>query len=199
MDAANLIASAGVLSLVIGFGAQSLVKDIIAGLFIVFEGEFRVGDIVTINSYRGTVMDIGLRTTKIMAADGNIKIYNNSDISGVVNMTKETSIASITVGIEYGEDLDFVEKVLERELPNLAKKNPAILEGPMYGGVNELGQDSVNLVISAKANEKDVYGVKIFMNREILRIFKENNINIPFANVTVSYLEKSPDRKKEEE
>ena len=199
MDAANLIASAGVLSLVIGFGAQSLVKDIIAGLFIVFEGEFRVGDIVTINSYRGTVMDIGLRTTKIMAADGNIKIYNNSDISGVVNMTKETSIASITVGIEYGEDLEFVEEVLERELPKLAKKNPAILEGPMYGGVMELADNSVNLVISAKANEKDVYGVKVFLNREILRIFKENSINIPFANVTVSYLEKSPDRKKEEE
>lgn len=199
VDAANLIASAGVLSLVIGFGAQSLVKDIISGLFIVFEGEFRVGDIITVNNYRGTVMDIGLRTTKVMAADGNIKIYNNSDISGVVNMTKETSIASITVGIEYGEDLEFVEEVLARELPNLAKKNPAILEGPQYGGVKELADNSVNLVISAKANEKDVYGVKVFLNREILRIFKENSINIPFANVTVSYLEKSPDRKKEQE
>ncbi|MBR0138599.1 MAG: mechanosensitive ion channel, partial [Erysipelotrichaceae bacterium] len=76
IDSANLLASAGIISLVIGLGAQSLIKDIIAGIFIVFEGEFRVGDIVTINGFRGTVSDIGLRTTKIVG-EGNVKIFNN--------------------------------------------------------------------------------------------------------------------------
>ena len=71
---------------IVGLGAQSLIKDIIAGIFIVFEGEFRVGDIVTIKEFRGTVLDIGLRTTKIMGMDGNIKIYNNSEISGITNV-----------------------------------------------------------------------------------------------------------------
>ena len=81
VNTGTLLASAGILGLVIGLGAQSLIADIIAGLFIVFEGEFRVGDIVTIGGFRGTVMDIGLRTTKIMGVDGNIKIFNNSDIT----------------------------------------------------------------------------------------------------------------------
>ena len=108
VDSPNLLASAGILSLVIGLGAQSLIKDIIAGIFIVFEGEFRVGDIVTINGFRGTVTDIGLRTTKI-SGGGNVKIFNNSEISGVLNMTKETSVAAATIGLEYGQDINVVE------------------------------------------------------------------------------------------
>jgi len=191
MDAGNLLASAGVLSLVIGFGAQSLVKDIIAGIFIVFEGEFRVGDIVTIGGYRGTVMDIGLRTTKIQSADGNIKIFNNSDISGVLNMTKETSLASARISIEYGQDIDYVEAVLFRELPTLRDVNPKILDGPDYGGVDKLGESGIELVVFARCFEKDVRSVSRFLNKELLRIFYRNNINVPFPNVTISDLDMS--------
>jgi small conductance mechanosensitive channel len=112
IDSTRLLASAGILSLIVGLGAQSLIKDIIAGIFIVFEGEFRVGDIVTIGEYRGTVMDIGLRTTKILGVDGNIKIYNNSEISGVLNMTQEASIAVCKISMEYGQNIEYVESVL---------------------------------------------------------------------------------------
>lgn len=137
IDSSRLLASAGILSLVVGLGAQSLIKDILAGIFIVFEGEFRVGDIVTINGYRGTVMDIGLRTTKILGSDdSNIKIYNNSEISGILNMTQESSYAASRIHIEYGQDLEYVEKILTDELPRLSKENPEILEGPDYLGVD---------------------------------------------------------------
>ncbi len=188
MDAQNLLASAGILSLVIGLGAQSLIKDIIAGIFIVFEGEFRVGDIVTIGGFRGTVMDIGLRTTKILGVDGNIKIYNNSDITGVLNMTKEASYAFCRVSIEYGQDIDYVEEVLRRELPGLKEKDARILDGPVYAGVAELGQSGVTLAIWAKCNELNIIGVTRYLNREILQIFNRNHINVPFPQVTVSYL-----------
>ncbi len=191
MDATNLLASAGVLSLVIGLGAQSLIKDILAGIFIVFEGEFRVGDIVTIGGFRGTVMDIGLRTTKIQSGDGNIKIYNNSEISGVLNMTKQASIAVCTIGIEYGQDIEYVEAVLRKELPKLRENNPLILDGPTYLGVNELAGSSVNLSIMCKCNEKDIYGVRRYLNKELLKIFYRNGINIPFPNITVSNLDMS--------
>lgn len=191
LDATGLIASASILSLVIGLGAQSLIKDILAGIFIVFEGEFRVGDIVTIASYRGTVMDIGLRTTKIMGVDGNIKIFNNSDISGVLNMTKEASVAASTISIEYGQDIDYVEAVLARELPALKENNPKILDGPTYLGVSALGASGVDLTVICKCFETDVKGVGRYMNREILKIFYRNNINVPFPNVTVSQLDPS--------
>ena len=185
MDAQNLIASAGILSLVIGLGAQSLIKDVIAGIFIVFEGEFRVGDIVTIGGFRGTVMDIGLRTTKIMGVDGNVKIYNNSDISGVLNMTKEASFAFCRISIEYGQDIQYVEDVLERELPVLKKNNPKILEGPVYAGVGELGDSGITLVIYSKCSEMNIVSVTRYMNREILNIFYRNSINVPFPHMTI--------------
>ena len=189
IESGNLLASAGILSLVIGLGAQSLIKDILAGIFIVFEGEFRVGDIVTIAGFRGTVLDIGLRTTKIMAPDGNIKIYNNSDISGVLNMTQQASVASVTIGVEYGQDLDYVEGVLERELPALRENNPKILDGPTYLGVSELAESGVNLMIICKCHENDIKGVNRYLNREVLQIFYRNGINVPFPNVTISQLD----------
>ncbi len=189
IDASSLLASAGILSLVIGLGAQSLIKDILAGIFIVFEGEFRVGDIVTIGGYRGTVMDIGLRTTKILGMDGNIKIYNNSEISGVLNMTKEASIAKTFISIEYGQDIEYVEAVLKRDLPALGKKNSKIISGPRYRGVHELGDSGVSLLITCECNEADIKSVLRYMNRGVLQIFYRNGITVPFPNVTISNID----------
>ena len=189
MDAKSLLASAGLLSLVIGLGATSLIKDIIAGIFIVFEGEFRVGDIVTIGGYRGTVMDIGIRTTKILGTDGNIKIYSNSEISGVLNMTKEASVAACTISIEYGQDIDYVEEVLRRELPLLQEQNSDILDGPEYLGVSNLGESGVDLLIICKCSEHNIKGVIRFLNKALLQIFYRNDINVPFPNITVSQLD----------
>jgi len=188
IDSTRLLASAGILSLVVGLGAQSLIKDIIAGIFIVFEGEFRVGDIVTIGDYRGTVMDIGLRTTKILGADGNIKIYNNSDITGVLNMTQEASWAMTYIDIEYGQDLNYVEEVLNRELPKLRSANKLITGGPTYFGVQSLKDSGVELLIACNCNEQDILGVRRYLNKGVLQIFYDNGINVPFPNVTISTL-----------
>ena len=188
INSSRLLASAGILSLIIGLGAQSLIKDIIAGIFIVFEGEFRVGDIVTIGDYRGTVMDIGLRTTKILGPDGNIKIYNNSEISGILNMTQEASYAFCFIDIEYGQDLEYVEEVLRRELPHIAEKNDA-LTAVEYIGVNELGESGIKLGIMGTCSEKDIVSVRRYLNRELLQLFYRNNIRVPFPHITFSSLD----------
>ena len=185
VDSTSLLASAGILSLVIGLGAQSLIKDIIAGIFIVFEGEFRVGDIITIGDFRGTVVDIGLRTTKVLAMDGNIKIFNNSEISGVLNMTKEASVARTTIRIEYGQDLERVEQVLAAELPGVRERNPKILDGPTNLGISNLGDSGVDILVICKCSERDVKGVTRYLNREVLQIFYRNGITVPFPHVTV--------------
>ena len=98
VDTTTLLASAGILSIAISFGAKELVSDILSGLFIIFEGEFRVGDIIKVGDWRGTVVEIGVRTTKVEDGSQNIKVIRNSDISNVINMTKETSYASCDVG-----------------------------------------------------------------------------------------------------
>lgn len=187
VDAASLLTSAGILTLVIGLGAQKLIADFLAGIFIVCEGSFRVGDIVTIGDFRGSVMEIGMRTTKIMDISGDIKVFNNSDISGIINMTKELSFAFCDVGIDYDESIERVEMVLQAAFPAIRKRLPAIQDGPYYKGISELRDSCVVIKIVAKCAEQDRIQLCRDLNREIKLVFDKNNINIPYPQVVLSY------------
>ena len=182
-----VLASAGVITLIIGLGSQAIVADILAGIFIVFEGEFQVGDIVIVDGWRGEVKSIGVRTTRLVDAGGNIKIINNSDIRSIVNQTQDLSVAKCYVGISYGDRIERVEKVIADNLDKIKEKIPAIIEGPFYKGVSELADSSVNLLFVAKCKEADIYQVQRDLNREIKIVFDDNNVTIPFPQVTVSY------------
>ena len=189
VNTATLIASAGILSLIIGLGAQSLIADIIAGLFMVFENDFEVGDIVVIDGWRGTVTEIGMRTTKLVDYRGNIKIVNNSKISTVINQSKKTSVALCYIGVEYGDDLSRIELVIRDNIDRVKEHIPQIITGPFYKGVDSLGESSVNLLFMADCKEEDLFIVQRAMNREWKIVFDENHINIPFPQVTVSQYE----------
>lgn len=186
VDTTTLLASAGILSIAISFGAKELVSDILSGLFIIFEGEFRVGDIIMVGDWRGTVVEIGVRTTKVEDGAQNIKVIRNSDISNVVNMTKETSYASCDVGIEYGESLERVENILKKELPNIRKRLPAIIDGPFYKGVVALADNSVNIRIVVQCAESDRVQLERDLNREMKLIFDKYDISIPFPQVVLN-------------
>ena len=179
------LASAGILTLIIGLGSQSLVADILAGLFIVFEGDFQVGDIVVIDGWRGEVQEIGIRTTKLIDAGGNVKIISNNEIKSIINQTQELSLAKCYVGIPYSERIEKVEAVIADNIDKIKEKIPAIVEGPYYKGVSELGESSVNLLFLAKCKEDDIYQVQRDLNRAIKIMFDDNNINIPFNQLDV--------------
>ena len=185
-----MLASAGVVTLVIGLGSQALVADILAGVFIVFEGDFQVGDIIIIDGWRGEVQSIGIRTTRLVDAGGNVKIITNSDIKTIINQSKELSIAKCYVGVSYNDRIEHIEKIIADNIDKLKDKIPDIVEGPFYKGVAELNASSVDLLFVAKCNENDIYQVQRDLNREIKILFDDNNINIPFPQVTVSYEEK---------
>ena len=186
VDTTVLIASAGIAGLVIGLGAQSLIADILAGIFIVFEGEFRVGDIVVIDGWRGTVQEIGMRTIKIIDAGGNVKIVNNSSVSSVINQTKELSVAKAVISMEYGDSIPRVELVISDNIERMKRNIPQIVEGPFYKGVTSLSESSIDLLFMANCKEEDIYIVQRAMNRELMLIFSENNINVPFPQVVVN-------------
>ena len=186
VNTAALIASAGILSLVIGLGAQSLIADIIAGMFMVFESEFQVGDMVVIDGWRGTVDEIGIRSTRIIDAGGNVKIVNNSNITSVVNQSQLYSVAMSTISIEYGESLQRVELVIRDNLDAIKAAIPEIVEGPYYKGVTALGASSVDLLFMSNCKEEDIYIVQRAMNRELKLLFDRNGINIPFPQVVVN-------------
>ncbi len=187
VDTTALITGAGVMTLVVGLGMQSLIGDIVAGLFIIFENEYNVGDIITVGDFRGEVVAIGIRTTKLKAA-GNLKIINNSDIRNVLNQTTEPSVAKAYLDIEYGESLPKIEAVIREKLKDIAIEGAA--EGIVYEGVDNLGASGVTLYFSAKCNEADIFAVQRAMNKELKVMFDENGINIPFNQLVVHTEEK---------
>ena len=185
IDTAVLLASAGILSLIVGLGAQPLIEDIFAGIFIVFEHTFEIGDIIIVDGFRGTVKEMGIRTTKIEDAGGDVKVINNSDIRTLINMTSKLSTAVCDVSISYSDDIEKVEKVLKDNLGQIKNKYKAIINGPEYVGVQSLSDSAVVIRITAECNEMMRYQVQRDINREIKIIFDKNNITIPFPQVVI--------------
>ena len=186
VDTSAILAGIGILGLVVGLGAQPLIADILAGLFIVFEGVFDVGDIIVYNGFRGTVKEIGIRTTQILDTNGNIKIVNNSSLKEVINMTDQLSLAICDIGIEYGESLERVEAILKANFPLIKEAIPDIKEGPFYKGVAELGDSAVVIRFAALCDEGARYQVERDMNRQFKLLFDKNNINIPFPQIVLN-------------
>lgn len=186
VDTTTILAGIGILGLVVGLGAQPLIADIIAGLFIVFEKLFDVGDIIVVDGFRGTVKEIGIRTTQLMDTGGNIKIINNADLKTIINMTNQLSLAVCDIGIEYGESLERVESVLKDNLAAIKAAIPDIKEGPFYKGVAELGDSAVVIRFAANCEEGTRYQVERDMNRQFKLLFDKYHINIPFPQIVLN-------------
>ncbi len=186
VNTAALIASVGVLTLVIGLGAQPLIADIIAGIFIIFENEYNVGEIVTINDFRGTVIEIGIRSTKLLDAAGNIKIINNSAIGDVINLSRELSLAVVDCDFPYDVPIEVIETILKDNLENMGRNIPAIVEGPYYKGVCMYKDSNVTIKIVAQCNEEDRFQVERDMMREYRKLLTENDIDIAFPQVVIN-------------
>ena len=186
VDTMAILAGIGILGLIVGLGAQPLIADIIAGLFIVFEKVFDVGDIIVVDGFRGTVKEIGIRTTQIVDVGGNIKIISNSDLKSIINMTNQLSLAICDLNIEYGESLERVEAILKDNLDAIREAIPDIKEGPFYKGVAELGDSAVVIRFVANCEEGAKYQVERDMNRQFKLLFDKNNINIPFPQIVVN-------------
>ena len=202
VDTTALVASVGVLTLVVGLGAQPLIADIIAGIFIIFEDEYHVGEIVTINDFRGTVMEIGIRSTKLIDAAGNIKIINNSAIGDVINLSRELSLAIVDCDFPYDVPVELVEGLLKENFPKMAENIPAIKDGPFYKGVSMYKDSNVTIKIVAKCLEDDRFQVERDLNREYRKVILENGIDIAYPQVVINYPEekkfKVTKKKKEE-
>ncbi len=182
VDTTALITGAGVVTLVVGLGMQSLIADVVAGLFIVFENEFNVGDWITVDGFRGEVIDIGIRTTKLKAV-GNVKIFNNNAIQGVLNHSTDNSIALTYIDIEYGANLPQVEEVIRAHVGEL--KVPGALSEVKYDGVSALGASGVTLQFETNCFEADIFAVGRAMNGAIKNMFDQNGIDIPFPQIVV--------------
>ena len=176
VNTATLLAGAGILALVIGLGAQSLIADVLAGIFIVLEGKYVVGDIVVIDGWRGKIISIGIRTTELQDIGGNIKIVNNSEIKSVINQTKLQSIANCSINVSSAEPLEKVEKIIKDALPEIKQNIPAITDDIIYKGINSVTDVSTELLFSARCYEEDLYQVQRDLHRQLKLLLDKNGI-----------------------
>ena len=186
VDLKPILAGAGILGLAVGFGAQTLVKDVITGFFILLENQIRVGDTVTAAGCTGVVESVNLRTTVLRDQDGTTHIIPNSAITVVNNATRDWSRALLDVGVAYKEDIDRCETVL-REVGESMETDPAFakkLIGPFeYAGVVKLGDSAVVLRVVVKTQAQDGPTVLRELRRRVKRAFDSAGIEIPYPHV----------------
>lgn len=183
VNTSTVLATAGVGGLAIGFGAQSLVKDVITGFFILLEDQFSVGDHVKLGSFEGIVEELGVRVTTLRDFSGDLHIIPNSNISIVTNKTRGPMRSMVTVTIAYEEDIDRALKVIEEISRDLKEGSPVIKEGPTVLGVTALGKYGVDITIIAKTDPLEQWGVE----RELRKLIKEGlereSIEIPYPKI----------------
>ncbi len=180
-----VLAGAGIIGLAVGFGAQSLVRDVISGLFIILEDQYAVGDYVSIGNFTGTVQEVGLRVTRIKQWTGEVHFIPNGTISEVTNFSKENCSAVVDVGIAYGEKIDEVTRVLEALLTRLRMETEDIVGEAKVMGVQALGDSGVVLRVMAECKPMTQFDVARKLREMIKAEFDEKNIEIPYPRMVV--------------
>ena len=171
VDSRSLLASAGILTLIVGLGAQDLITDILAGLFIIFENEFQVGDIIEVNGFKGTVTEIGIRSTRLISTTQDVKSINNRNLTNIVNKTRRNSNCDVLISVAFTEDINAIEAMLNEELPKIAEKCPYIISGPTYGGVDDMSGGDMVLSIRTECVESKKFTVRTVVNKEVKNLF----------------------------
>ncbi len=186
VDVNTIVASVGIVALIVGFGAESLIADMVTGFFMLFENQYNVGDIVEVNGFRGTVKEIGIRTTSIMDTGRNIKIVNNSDMKNILNRSDNASVASATIDIPYATDLEKLEAQIPALMTEIYQRHQDLmLSEPRYLGVQTLGESGITLKFIAEIEEGNIFTVPRVLNHDLLLGFRKLGVECPFPQIDV--------------
>jgi moderate conductance mechanosensitive channel len=183
INLAPLIAGAGIVGVALGFGAQSLVKDFLSGLFMLAEDQYGVGDVIDVGEAVGTVEVVNLRTTKLRAVDGTVWHVPNGEIRRVGNMSQQWARALLDVEVAYSTDLGNAERVVKEVADELWREDTwrtDILEEPEIWGIQTLGASGVAIRLVIKTQPGRQWAVSRELNRRIKDRFDAEGIEIPF-------------------
>ncbi|MBQ7670028.1 MAG: mechanosensitive ion channel [Clostridia bacterium] len=180
VDTAGIFAGLGIIALIIGLGVTSLIEDIVAGIFIIAERLFDVDDIIVLDGFRGTVVSIGIRSTKIADVGGDILTVRNSSIGSIINLTDRLSCVAITMPIAPEEPIDRVEAVIKNaNIEQIKNLSPKIKNNPIYLGICGITKKGVQqLLFIAPCLEADRYDVERILYHELKLIFDANNVKL---------------------
>lgn len=188
-----LLAGAGVAGLAIGFGAQNLVRDIISGFFIIFEDQFSVGDYISTAGIEGTVDEIGLRTSKIVAWTGDLNIVPNGNITQVINYSSRNGLSVVDVNVPYESDVAQVEQIIQEVAETLPEKYEFILNVPEIIGVQNLDVSHFVIRVIAETEPSLQWAGERNIRKEIQDKLYKSGIQIPAPRI-VTYTEEQVDQ-----
>jgi moderate conductance mechanosensitive channel len=190
-----ILAGAGVVGLAVGFGAQSLVKDLVSGFFLILENQVRVGDVAIINGTGGLVERITFRTVVLRDLSAVVHVFPNGSINTLANMTKDWSAYVIDMGVAYKEDTDRCVEVMRRvgeELRADAQYGSSMIEPIEILGVDEFADSAVNIKVRLKTLPLQQWNVGREYRRRLKKAFDAERIEIPFPHRTLYMGEASP-------
>lgn len=185
VNTSAILASLGVVGVVIGLALQDLIKDFIAGIFIIFDDQYSVGDTVTINAFRGEVVALGLKSTKLKSIQGDIMSISNGQIKEVINHSLENSLALVEVDVAYEENLDHVLSILEDECEKFSKTEKNLCGKFNILGVTDLGASGVRIRVTVETLPLEQFQVERDLRKAIKNRFDQEHIEIPFTQVVV--------------
>ena len=185
VDVVPAIAGLGIVGLVIGLGSQRMIQDMIAGFFIVFENHYDIGDIVEVNGFKGTVLELGLKSTTLQHWTGHIQIFSNSQMSPVMNYSRHFAQALVTVSVSYDVDIQTLTTTLNTSLQTL-KENAAIISDVIVLGVTKFLASGIELTITCQTKPNLQYGVEREIRLFLLEQLKQLNIEIPYDHIVIS-------------
>ncbi len=192
-----LLAGAGIVGLALGFGGQYLIRDLISGLFIILENQYRIGDVVSFDNTGGLVEEITLRMTTIRDQDGTVHHIPHGEIKKVSNLSKNFSRVNLNIGISYDSDLEKVIALINEIGADMAKDElwkDTIIKAPQFLRVNDLGESSIIIKILGETTPLHQWEVTGELRKRILITFRQKGIEIPFPQTVVHLA----DKKKEE-
>ena len=182
---APLFASAGIIGVAFGFGAQSLVKDFLSGVFIISENQYRVGDIIEIDGFGGTVERIGVRSTVIRDVEGNVHFFPNGVVQHVINKTMGYSKVYFTITVAPDTNISTASDIINRigeEISGEEKWQHKVIEPPHFDILGDFNASSISLVVSGKTQPSDQWALTAEMRRRILREFEKEHIELGAAS-----------------
>ena len=185
IDTTALITSLGIVGLVAGLALQDILKDFLAGIAIITENQYQIGDIVTINGFKGEILSLGMKTTKLKDYNGDIKFIANGSITEVINHSISSSRAIINLSINYNENIDKVEKVLNGLFNKLNTEIKELKSDIQILGVEDLGESAVIIRIIADTEPMKHYDVERIIRKRIKEEFDKLNIEIPYNQLVV--------------
>ncbi|MBQ1305673.1 MAG: mechanosensitive ion channel [Erysipelotrichales bacterium] len=185
-DVGTIVAGLGIVALVVGFGANSLIADMVTGIFMIFENQYNIGDYIEVGGFRGKVTSIGIRTTCLEDAGGNVKIVNNSAMTNILNRSDHSSRAVSVIGIPYATDLEALELKIPKMMEDIyARHTDVMLSKPVYLGVDQLADSSVVLKFVVEVDDKNIYSGGRILNRELFLSMRNAGVEVPFPQLDV--------------